>query len=239
VIIKRIGSSLTFLARHRFATTFVCLVGWAMPAAAGQMDPVGDILPTYVNQATAKGDLDVIFIDFTYDPVKDVFFFTSTLADNVGLTPGAFYVWGVDRGKGTERFVGGSPSIGAGVKFDAVVVLRPDTSVTVTDIINAKSTNLGLGKASINGATISASIAGSLLPTFGAGFPEKGHYTANLWPRVGAGNNNQVTDFAPNASNLLVTVVPEPTSIALIALAIPVLGFATRHRVRSINHRSE
>lgn len=199
-------------------------------ARAGVVDPAGDILATYVNQASAPGDLDVVFAHFLYDRDADTFTFTSTQAAAIGSTPGSLYVWGVDRGTGTARFVAGTPSVGAGVLFDSVVVLRPDTSVTVSDIINLKTTNLGLGVARIDGNTISATISASLLPELG--LFARTAYTTNLWPRVGAGNNNQITDFAPDASNFVVTVVPEPSTVALSACAAIVLPVALARRRR-------
>lgn len=191
----------------------------AQPSSrAGVVDPAGDLLSTFTGPH--NGDLDVVFADFTYDPSTDTFLFTSDQADFIGLTAGAQYVWGIDRGQGTERFVGGTPSVGAGVKFDSIVILRPDTTVTVRDLISGVATNFGAGKATVSGQTISAQIAGSLLPTFGAGFLTKHQYTTNLWPRGPGAGNATISDFAPDASNFQVRVVPEPASLAMLALGL-------------------
>jgi hypothetical protein len=68
----------------------------------------------------------------------------------------------------------------------------------------------------ISGDTISAAaLPLSLFPSTGL---QPGDYTWNLWPRVGLGNNKQITDFAPDASNARVDV-PAPTSSSLLCLA--------------------
>src|SRR5664279_246494 len=117
------------------------VVAWSANAAAiGITDPAGDFLPTYTGART--GDLDVLSAFVTYNPGTDTFFLSSTLAAPLGTTASAFYVWGFDRGQGTERFVSGTPSIGAGVLFDSVVIVRLDGSVTVTRLVGGGSTVL-------------------------------------------------------------------------------------------------
>jgi hypothetical protein len=83
-------------------------------AAGALVDPFGDFLPTYT-AGPANGDLDVIAAAGFFDGVQQTLSFSAILADKVGTTPGALYVWGIDRGAGTQRFLAGSPSIGAGV----------------------------------------------------------------------------------------------------------------------------
>jgi len=145
------------------------------------------------------------------------------------------YVWGVDRGAGTERFLAtGSPPIGDGVAFDSVVILRPDGTATVNLFgLGGGATNLPASTALISGNTISAFLDEMLLPTQGKDFSD---YTWNLWPRFGGGQNAQISDFAPNeasgaidAANARVTV-PEPSSLAL--LGIGALAFVRRRQKR-------
>ncbi len=50
------------------------------------------------------------------------FVFQSTSAGPIGTTPGALFVWGVNRGAGTARF----PDITPGVLFYAVVIAQAD-----------------------------------------------------------------------------------------------------------------
>jgi len=208
--------------------------------AAAITDPVGDFLPTYVASGRPTGaDLDVVSAEVIYHASSHRFEFIGTMAGAIGTTPtvggeSPLYVWGVDRGQGTERFLAGLPSIGDGVAFDAVVILRPNGTITVNLLgIGGGATNLASG-AVVNGNTISAFLSESLLPSAGDVFAD---YTWNLWPRFGAGLNAQISDFAPNeaagavdAANARVTVVPEPSSLAL--LGIGALALARRRRTR-------
>lgn len=203
---------------------------WAVSGSASAIaitDPVGDFLPTYTASGRPTGaDLDVVSAEVIYHPDTQQFQFIGTMAGAIGTTPAAggespLYVWGVDRGQGTERFLAGTPSIGDGVAFDSVVILRPNGSITVNLFgLGGGATNLSTG-ALINGNTISAFLDESLLPSTGDAF---GDYTWNLWPRFGAGNNAQISDFSPNeaagavdAANVRVTV-PEPSSLALLGI---------------------
>lgn len=208
-------------------------------AAVPITDPVGDFLTTYTASGRPTGaDLDVVAAEVIYHPGSQQFEFIGTLAGAVGTTPAAggesvLYVWGVDRGAGTERFLAGSPSIGDGVAFDSVVILRPDGTGTVNRIVGGGATILPAGTVLVSGNTISAFLSETFLPSLGRDFSE---YTWNLWPRFGAGLNAQISDFAPNeasgafdAANARVTV-PEPSSLAL--LGIGALAFVRRRQKR-------
>ncbi|HEY1017256.1 MAG TPA: PEPxxWA-CTERM sorting domain-containing protein, partial [Herpetosiphonaceae bacterium] len=50
----------------------------------------------------------------------------------------------------------------------------------------------------------------------------------NLWPRNGVGNNNQISDFAPDNANI--TGVPEPGAWALMILGFAAAGLGLRRR---------
>ncbi len=199
------------------------LVAAGLAAAAGAAfavnDPIGDFLPSYAG--AKNGDLDVVSSFVTYNPGSDTFFFSGTMNDKIGTTSTAFYVWGLDRGTGTARF----GALADHVLFDSVVILRLDGSATVNLLPGA---TVLAGAATFAGNTISASISGALLP--GAGFA-KSAYTWNLWPRdsVPVGNA-QISDFAPDNSNVDVAVVPEPSTLALLALGLGALGWRAKRR---------
>lgn len=225
---------------HTLATLAVL---WAVSGGAAAIpitDPVGDFLSTYTASGHPTGpDMDVVAAEVIYHPGSHQFEFIGTMAGAIGTTPASggespLYVWGVDRGQGTERFLSGSPSVGDGVAFDSVVILRPNGTATINLFgLGGSATNLPASTALINGNTISAFLDESLFPTQGKVLSA---YTWNLWPRFGAGLNAQISDFAPNeasgatnAANIPVTV-PEPTTLAL--LGIGALTFAMRRRAR-------
>lgn len=195
-------------------------------AAGALVDPFGDFLPTY-SAGPANGDLDVIAAAGFFDGAAGTLSFSAILADKVGTTPGALYVWGIDRGAGTERFVAGSPSIGAGVRFDSVLLVRPDGTGLFNDFVNGTSTALDPAHIKVSSLTVTLEdLPVALFAPATAGFEAPSQYTWNLWPRVGLGANSQITDFAPDAANLAlqVTAVPEPASWALLVAGLGLLG---------------
>jgi hypothetical protein len=155
-------------------------------------DARGDFLASFTGPRNA--DLDVTRAEVSFDGTN--FTFESTLAGAVGTTPGALFVFGINRGAGTARF----GELAPGVLFDAVVVLRADGTGTVNDLTTtpATSTNLAAGSVMVSGNMITARVPANLLPSKGL---QQAQYTVNLWPRVGTGNNNQISDFAPDNSN--------------------------------------
>ncbi len=209
-------------------TLLAALLAFGTAAAQAQSitDAPGDFLPTYTGPQ--NGDVDVLSAFAGYNAGTDTFSFSGTFAGAIGTTAGAFYVWGLDRGVGTERFVAGTPSVGQGVKFDAAVFLRPDGTARVTTFAGSVGTavEVGAGTAKIAGNTISGSISGALLGSTGF---EKSNYTWNLWPRIGT-TNSTISDFAPNGMNVPVAAVPEPATFALMGLGLGAIGFMRRRR---------
>jgi hypothetical protein len=181
-------------------------------------DAVGDFLsPSYLGPHNP--DLDVVRAEVQFD--GSMFLLHAVLNGPVGTTPGGFYVWGFNRGAGTQGF----PTIAPGVIFDRVVVLNTT------------------GPSSVGGLPILVTISGNEI--FGqvplAGLPSTGfapqNYLWNLWPRSPAipGNpNGNVADFAPDNSDATVTAVPEPSACLLLAAGGLGLAAAVRSRRRPV-----
>lgn len=187
-------------------------------------DAVGDYVPGFAG--SKAGDLDVVSSFVTYNQAKDTFVFSGTMNADIGTTPGGFYVWGVNRGNGAASFAANGFG---GVLFDVVVIFNADGSGRVT---GNNPTTFGAGTAKVIGSTIVGAIGGQFLPSTGFA---KSAYTWNLWPRDGnlPAGFGQISDFAPDNSNLGVTVigaVPEPASVALLLAGLGVLGFVAKRR---------
>lgn len=189
--------------------------------AAFVPDAQGDFLATYTG--TQGGDLDVLFAYGLYNAPTKSFEFGATMAAPIGTTAGALYVWGINRGGGTERFTAGAPSIGAGVRFDAVVLYNAGTGSTQLNLFNGQpATTLAAGTVVATGNSLTLKLDAALLP--GVNNFSYGQYGWNFWPRQGAGQNVQISDFAPNASTpTVVTSVPEPASALMLAAGLGAL----------------
>ncbi len=186
-------------------------------------DPKGDFLATFAGSSTSH-DLDVLAASVFYNPTTDIFTLTATLDGAPGTTATGFYVWGVNRGAGTAGFA----SLGiTGVRFDRVIILRPDGSGSV-----GGAGNLPAGSVTVSGNVITGSVSGSLLPS--TGFNNKLDYTFNLWPRDGAFSGTAaISDFAPNNANFTATPVPEPASTALLLGGMGLLAVLRRRQSNS------
>ena len=193
-------------------------------SAAPISDPIGDFLPTFIG--TKGADLDVVRADVTLVGNSSFLFF-GQLNGTIGTTAGGFYVFGLNRGAGTERFNSGITPVGAGVFFDSVVVIRPDGTGTV-NLLGLGGGATPFSGVTIAGDTFSINLPVTLFPTQGFSFA---NYGWNLWPRNGVGLNTQISDFAPDASTPRVDRVPIPGTASLLALGgLMAAGFMRRRK---------
>jgi len=185
-------------------------------------DNAGDYLATFAGQ-TSSTDLDVINATVLYDGSADMFKLTGTMNGAIGTSDDGFYVWGVNRGAGTASFAANGID---GVRFDRVILVRPDRTGTVAGV-----GNLPPGSISILGNTITALVSGAVLPSTGFA---KMDYTWNLWPRDGGYTGfSAISDFAPDNANFatLPGAVPLPPTALLFGSVLLTLG-ALRRRAR-------
>ena len=173
-------------------------------------DPQGDYLPTYTGEALPG--LDVLAHQVTVAGDRVVFF--GRMAGPIAPTQavGGLFLIGIDRGLGTPRFTRGTPVIGPNVKWDSVVRINADgTGQFANQIIGTPPlgvvTVLDPADIRIDGNHFTASLPLSLL-TPGATLPPE-QWTYNLWPRnvVLIGQNQHVTDLAPDDGNSPVQVL--------------------------------
>ena len=134
------------------------------------------------------------------------FTFSGTNQGKINKAP-AVYVWGLDRnGNLPPGPFAGHPN----VRFDAVVVVSLDSSLTPTatvmDLASGTTTALPAGSASISGRTVSVSVPASLLPSTGLA---PSQYRFNYWPEDGMTPDTSavVASFLPESNNAQVGVL--------------------------------
>ncbi len=201
----------------------------AAPARAVITDPAGDFLSVYVGPR--NGDLDVLSVD-AFRSAPNPVVLVGPLAAAIGTTPGAVYVWGIDRGVGTALFTTFNPPTGQGVIFDSAVGLFPDGTGFFLDFaLGGGPRPLDSSTISISGPTITVTLPESLLLSQGLAFAD---YRYNLWPRfapngIDVADNALISDFAPDASTFTARAfVPEPASLALLAGGVMALAALRR-----------
>jgi hypothetical protein len=200
----------------------------SVPSAYLETDPAGDFLPTYTG-ARHPG-LDVVSYEAVL--VGDRVVFSGEMAGPVAATQAVngLYVIGVDRGRGTPRFRAGTPPIGPNVLWDSIVRINPDGTGLFNNQVAGVVTPLDPADITISGNTFTARVPVSLMAPMATRPPAE--WTYNLWPRnnLVPGQNQNVSDLAPDDGNAPVWVVA-PARVADVAVND---GSAQRSMVNSL-----
>lgn len=184
-------------------------------------DPAGDFLPTHTGPALASVDI----VEAEVERFGSAFLFGARMAGPL-IDQRTTYVWGVDRGAGTPGLFTGSPPVGPGVNFDAVVVMRTDGSATVTAFNDGAPPTVTQLPTSVlaGGDRILGLVEFSLLPSRGFALTD---YRFNLWTRTGGGNIG-IADLAQGEGTF--GAVPEPASWAMLIAGFGLVGSMARRR---------
>lgn len=184
-------------------------------------DPKGDFLSSYT-AGPPEADLDVTSLSLNFDSATSLFKIGATFDGNIDPTTAGFYVFGVDTGTGTLHPFA---SIGEGnVIFNQAIVIQKNGTGTIS---GASTPTIDPSSINISGNSLSVTVPLSSLPS--TGFSPL-QYGFNLWPRIASGNNNQITDFAPQNATLAISPAPEPATWATLILGFGIVGFAVRRR---------
>jgi len=249
--IQRRGAFAKFLIRN-FAYFVLIVLGSGIlantPVQAGPItDPANDFRVFDPNNANSYAGpknpgLDVLSANVILNLNLQTLTITSTMSGPIsglldqvtGANLGSFS-WGINHGYGSNNFADiGLPN----VLFDAVLTLNPNGTG------NYRGSQAPAGSVVASGNTLTAVLPISFL----APPPQPGNaigpllpvtqWTYNLWPRssirtdgtpLGFGNA-QIADFAPDTEDFAATVVPEPSSIVLLSIAILAAGLGGWHR---------
>jgi hypothetical protein len=203
------------------AAALISAFAQAAPAnALAIFDPKGDFLASHAGPSA--GDLDIEVAEVILH--EDRIFFGGALFGDVRTTPGATYVWGIDRGAGSAGLFGGTPPVGPGVTFDAVLAVKADRTGTlmVFNEIGAPTvTNLTENVFAFE-TLVGAIVTKDLLPSRGFAFED---YRYNFWTRSGSGNPG-IADLALDRGTF--AAVPEPQSWALMIAGFGLAGWRAR-----------
>lgn len=211
--LSRVGAIVTLLA--------------AAPAAA-VVDPAGDFLSTHAGPSLASVDIrEAVVFNFSGS-----FVLYSAMDGLIGDT-GTSYVWGIDRGAGMAGLFTGAPSVGPGVTFDTVVVVRPDGSGSVTAFneIGTPTVTDILGATFVGKTELITFVDFGLLPSRGFALND---YRFNLWTRTGGGNSG-IADLAQGQGTF--GAVPEPASWAMLIIGFGLVGSAARRQGQAAMQR--
>ena len=201
----------------------------SVPSAYLETDPAGDFLPTYTGPPNPG--LDVVAHEAVL--LEDRVVFAGRMAGPIAPTQaiGGLYLFGVDRGQGTPRFLNSPaapPAIGPNVVWDAVLRINPNGTGNFNNLVAGVNTPLNPADIHISGDEFTASVPLSLLTPAATRPPQD--WTYNLWPRTGVGQNVQVSDLAPDDGNAPFQTIA-PARVAAVAVND---GSAQRSMVTSL-----
>jgi hypothetical protein len=192
-------------------------------SAATVLDPTGDFLPTFAGPHDA--DLDVTSFSVDFNEASSTFLLGASLAGPVNPATPGIYVIGVNTGTGT---LAPFSSIGEpNVTFNQAIAIQKNGTAMIGQTVLPSA-------ATIVGNMFSATVPLSFLPSTGA-TPQT--YGFNLWPRTAFGNNNQISDFAPENALLRVAAVPEPSTWAMLLAGFAAIGMAMRRKKAPVTRR--
>ena len=190
-------------------------------------DPTGDFLPSYTGPANP--DVDIISANVLFDGTS--FDLSASANGTIGSTPNSLFVWAVNRGSGIAR-PALAPPAGAGILWDAVVVMFPDGTLRVVTFPAAGPPTINniIGGTTVSGNNLSATLAAMLLPSTGLAASD---YTFSLWSRVRVspaadGANTEVADLLAGSGSIRSTAVPEPATWLTMLLGFAAIGMAFR-----------
>jgi hypothetical protein len=211
----------------KFASA-LALLSSTTAASAAITDTADDYLGTYTGPINA--DLDIVSADVAFDGSS--YFLSATENGAIGTTAGSLFVWGINRGSGTPRLTLGSPSVGADILFDSVIVMFPDGTLRVVTfpLAGAPTINQIAGGTTIIGDTLSATVPVALLGSMGF---DPSDYTFALWSRARVnpaadGTNAEIADFLTGSGSLVPRAVPEPATWMMMLVGFGLAGMSMR-----------
>src|SRR5262249_25978306 len=129
----------------------------AIPALI--FDPVGDIMPTYTGGVLPG--MDVVAHEVVLLEEQGRVVFCGRMAGEVADTAsvGGLYLFGVNRGSGTPRFVSTpGPVIGPNVVWDSIVRVNPNGTGLFNNVIAGVITPLGPDNIRMDGDEFTVSV---------------------------------------------------------------------------------
>jgi hypothetical protein len=223
-----------------------CLTANARLEAAQVIDPANDFRTfDSSNPASFAGPdnpaLDVLSISVVLDATQTNFTLTQTMAGPISslVGPGGAllgsYSWGINHGYGNNSFAEiNLPN----VLFDAVLTLNANQTGSY------RGSQAPPGSVTVSGNTLAAVLPVSFLAPPPQPANARGpllpvtQWAFNLWPRSNFRPDGtmipfgdaQIADFAPDATDVVTDVAPEPSSAVTLGLGVLGVAFWLRFR---------